>query len=55
MPAQPSKKDWQDYQSLLAEYVNNVNDYVANYVDGGENPHAPLPPKPPAFDGFQGE
>jgi hypothetical protein len=47
--AQPTKSEWQDYQHALQQFIDgDLQDYIDNYNDEGQNPKAPLPPTPPS-------
>lgn len=43
---------WQQFVGLLDTYWTDINTWVESFVDGGENPNRPLPPKPPQFSGW---
>lgn len=47
-------QEWLDYLPKEDAYNSAIKEYVAA-LQRGENPTKPLPTKPPAFTGFEGE
>jgi hypothetical protein len=45
-------QNWIDYKGKLDAYRAAVDDYINNF---GESPSVPKPPRPPQFNGWEGE